>query len=139
MADGIGSSAWSVSITQRYEIELHFPECQSRGEGIIAQIHVKSTIGWHRRLGPPLAIAEESRLARANREVTFARRYLARAAMAQSAPPPFDPYRPPVIEGFTPTSHRGEAERFQSKFMRKFRQNPFVPLGEPGRIFPLVE
>ncbi|XP_015677015.1 HIG1 domain family member 2A, mitochondrial [Protobothrops mucrosquamatus] len=49
--------------------------------------------------------------------------------MAQSPPPPFDPYRAPVIEGFTPTSYRGETERFQSKFMRKFRQNPFVPLG----------
>ncbi|KAL7985872.1 HIG1 domain family member 2A, mitochondrial [Crotalus tigris] len=49
--------------------------------------------------------------------------------MAQSPPPPFDPYRPPVIEGFTPTSYRGEAEHFQSKFIRKFRQNPFVPLG----------
>ncbi|XP_058021555.1 HIG1 domain family member 2A, mitochondrial [Ahaetulla prasina] len=49
--------------------------------------------------------------------------------MAQSSPPPpFDPYRPPVIEGFTPTS-RGSAESFESKFMRKFRENPFVPLG----------
>lgn len=54
--------------------------------------------------------------------------------MAQSPPPPFDPYRPPVIEGFTPT-YRGSGERFQSKFVRKFRENPFVPLGEPGRIF----
>ncbi|XP_070793271.1 HIG1 domain family member 2A, mitochondrial [Pituophis catenifer annectens] len=48
--------------------------------------------------------------------------------MAQSPPPPFDPYRPPVIEGFTPT-FRGSAEPFQSKFVRKFRENPFVPLG----------
>uniref|UniRef100_A0A2D4KT33 HIG1 domain-containing protein n=1 Tax=Micrurus paraensis TaxID=1970185 RepID=A0A2D4KT33_9SAUR len=48
--------------------------------------------------------------------------------MAQSSPPPFDPYRPPVIEGFTPTS-LGSGERFQSKFVRKFRENPFVPIG----------
>uniref|UniRef100_A0A2D4HQB2 HIG1 domain-containing protein n=1 Tax=Micrurus lemniscatus lemniscatus TaxID=129467 RepID=A0A2D4HQB2_MICLE len=53
---------------------------------------------------------------------------MARSAMAQSPPPPFDPYRPPVIEGFTPTS-LGSGERFQSKFVRKFRENPFVPLG----------
>ncbi|XP_026540946.1 HIG1 domain family member 2A, mitochondrial [Notechis scutatus] len=48
--------------------------------------------------------------------------------MAGSPPPSFDPYRPPVIEGFTPTS-RGSGERFQSKFVRKFRENPFVPIG----------
>ncbi|XP_063148187.1 HIG1 domain family member 2A, mitochondrial [Candoia aspera] len=49
--------------------------------------------------------------------------------MAQSTPPPFDPHRPPVIEGFTPTSHRLDAEQFESKFVRKFRENPFVPIG----------
>ncbi|XP_070595076.1 HIG1 domain family member 2A, mitochondrial [Erythrolamprus reginae] len=48
--------------------------------------------------------------------------------MAQNPPPPFDPYRPPVIEGFTPISNTG-GEAFQSKFVRKFRENPFVPIG----------
>ncbi|XP_007442327.1 HIG1 domain family member 2A, mitochondrial [Python bivittatus] len=49
--------------------------------------------------------------------------------MAQGPPPPFDPHRPPVIEGFTPTSYRFNADHFESKFVRKFRENPFVPIG----------
>ncbi|XP_069828912.1 HIG1 domain family member 2A, mitochondrial [Dendropsophus ebraccatus] len=36
--------------------------------------------------------------------------------------------QPPVIEGFVPTPYR-EREQFTTKFMRKVRENPFVPLG----------
>ncbi|XP_040271630.1 HIG1 domain family member 2A, mitochondrial [Bufo bufo] len=36
--------------------------------------------------------------------------------------------QPPVIEGFVPT-HYMEKEQFTSKFSRKVRENPFVPLG----------
>ncbi|KAM3925784.1 HIG1 domain family member 2A, mitochondrial [Leptodactylus fuscus] len=36
--------------------------------------------------------------------------------------------QPPVIEGFVPSPHM-EREQFTSKFMRKVRENPFVPLG----------
>ncbi|XP_068133137.1 HIG1 domain family member 2A, mitochondrial [Hyperolius riggenbachi] len=35
---------------------------------------------------------------------------------------------PPVIEGFTPTAHL-QNEPSESKFMRKVKANPFVPLG----------
>ncbi|XP_020646794.1 HIG1 domain family member 2A, mitochondrial [Pogona vitticeps] len=48
--------------------------------------------------------------------------------MDQGSPPSFDPNKPPVIEGFTPTSmHR--TETFSEKFPRKFKENPFVPIG----------
>ncbi|XP_061473518.1 HIG1 domain family member 2A, mitochondrial [Rhineura floridana] len=47
--------------------------------------------------------------------------------MAQSSPPPFDPNRPPLIEGFTPTAvHR---EKTREKFLLKIRENPLVPIG----------
>ncbi|XP_072002370.1 HIG1 domain family member 2A, mitochondrial [Engystomops pustulosus] len=36
--------------------------------------------------------------------------------------------QPPVIEGFVPTARLGR-EEFSSKFMRKVRENPFVPIG----------
>ncbi|XP_044133292.1 HIG1 domain family member 2A, mitochondrial [Bufo gargarizans] len=36
--------------------------------------------------------------------------------------------QPPVIEGFVPTPYM-EKEQFTSKFSRKVRENPFVPLG----------
>ncbi|XP_028574252.1 HIG1 domain family member 2A, mitochondrial [Podarcis muralis] len=48
--------------------------------------------------------------------------------MAQSAPPPFDPNNPPLIEGFTPTAYHPE-EGFGDKFRRKTRENPLVPIG----------
>uniref|UniRef100_A0A8D0BHL8 HIG1 domain-containing protein n=1 Tax=Salvator merianae TaxID=96440 RepID=A0A8D0BHL8_SALMN len=49
--------------------------------------------------------------------------------MAQNTPPPFDPNRPPVIEGFTPTALQYHQETFGEKFLRKTRDNPFVPIG----------
>ncbi|XP_062977012.1 HIG1 domain family member 2A, mitochondrial [Elgaria multicarinata webbii] len=49
--------------------------------------------------------------------------------MAQSAPPPFDPNRPPLIEGFTPTVLQHHEETVGGKFLRKARENPLVPLG----------
>ncbi|XP_056430680.1 HIG1 domain family member 2A, mitochondrial [Hyla sarda] len=36
--------------------------------------------------------------------------------------------QPPVIEGFVPTPYIGK-EEFSTKFARKVRENPFVPLG----------
>ncbi|KAM4039837.1 HIG1 domain family member 2A, mitochondrial [Anomaloglossus baeobatrachus] len=36
--------------------------------------------------------------------------------------------QPPVIEGFVPTPFM-EKEQFSSKFSRKVKENPFVPLG----------
>lgn len=50
--------------------------------------------------------------------------------MAQSPPPPFDPSRPPLIEGFTPTAFQHTEEGFGNKFLRKTRENPLVPIGE---------
>uniref|UniRef100_A0A4W5JAZ6 Uncharacterized protein n=1 Tax=Hucho hucho TaxID=62062 RepID=A0A4W5JAZ6_9TELE len=43
--------------------------------------------------------------------------------------PMFDISQPPDIEGFTPLS-RPREETFQEKFMRKSKENPFVPIGE---------
>ncbi|KAL8212162.1 UNVERIFIED_CONTAM: HIG1 domain member 2A [Gekko kuhli] len=49
--------------------------------------------------------------------------------MAQSAPPPFDPSHPPVVEGFTPSAYQRHEETFKEKFLRKSRENPLVPIG----------
>ncbi|XP_015261146.1 PREDICTED: HIG1 domain family member 2A, mitochondrial [Gekko japonicus] len=49
--------------------------------------------------------------------------------MAQSAPPPFDPSHPPVVEGFTPSAYQSREETFKDKFLRKSRENPLVPIG----------
>ncbi|XP_077182479.1 HIG1 domain family member 2A, mitochondrial [Paroedura picta] len=49
--------------------------------------------------------------------------------MAKSAPPPFDPTHPPVIEGFKPSIFQQHEETFREKFLRKTRQNPLVPIG----------
>jgi len=46
-----------------------------------------------------------------------------------SIPVPFDLSQPPVIEGFNPSSLLIRDETFKEKFMRKFKSNPFVPLG----------
>jgi hypothetical protein len=43
--------------------------------------------------------------------------------------PMLDISKPPVIEGFTPLS-RPREETFQEKFMRKSKENPFVPIGQ---------
>ncbi|XP_044306878.1 HIG1 domain family member 2A, mitochondrial [Varanus komodoensis] len=49
--------------------------------------------------------------------------------MAQGPPPPFDPSRPPLIEGFKPTAFRFREESFKDRFVRKTRENPLVPIG----------
>lgn len=41
----------------------------------------------------------------------------------------FDLSEPPVIEGFTPLP-RPREESFKDKFIRKTKENPFVPIGE---------
>lgn len=42
---------------------------------------------------------------------------------------PFDPSKPPVIEGFSPLRVVKD-ETFKEKFLRKTKDNPFVPIGE---------
>ncbi|CAB1337595.1 unnamed protein product [Coregonus sp. 'balchen'] len=51
--------------------------------------------------------------------------------------PMFDISKPPVIEGFTPLS-RPREETFQEKFMRKSKENPFVPIGCLGTAGALM-
>lgn len=46
-----------------------------------------------------------------------------------SSPVAFDLSQPPVIEGFTPLP-RAREENFKEKFIRKTKENPFVPIGE---------
>ncbi|PWA23728.1 HIG1 domain family member 2A, mitochondrial [Gambusia affinis] len=41
---------------------------------------------------------------------------------------PFDPSQAPVIEGFTPIT-LSKNESFKEKFLRKTKENPFVPIG----------
>uniref|UniRef100_A0A8C6TN22 HIG1 hypoxia inducible domain family, member 2A n=1 Tax=Neogobius melanostomus TaxID=47308 RepID=A0A8C6TN22_9GOBI len=54
------------------------------------------------------------------------------------APPiPFDFSQPPIIEGFTPPP-RIKEEGFQEKFIRKTKENPFVPLGCLGTAGALL-
>lgn len=47
----------------------------------------------------------------------------------RSGPVPFDFSQPPVIEGFNPLP-KIKDETFKDKFIRKTKENPFVPLGE---------
>ncbi|KAI4893545.1 hypothetical protein NFI96_034347, partial [Prochilodus magdalenae] len=49
----------------------------------------------------------------------------------------FDPHRPPTIEGFTPLP-RAREESFQDKFIRKTKENPFVPIGCLGTAGALM-
>lgn len=42
---------------------------------------------------------------------------------------PFDISQPPNIEGFSPTPKLRD-ESFKDKFIRKTKENPFVPIGE---------
>ncbi|XP_003227966.1 HIG1 domain family member 2A, mitochondrial [Anolis carolinensis] len=49
--------------------------------------------------------------------------------MTQAPPPPFDPSRPPLIEGFQPGAFQRREEGFADKFLRKTRENPLVPVG----------
>lgn len=46
-----------------------------------------------------------------------------------TSPIVFDVSQPPVIEGFSPLS-RAKEENFKDKFIRKTKENPFVPIGE---------
>uniref|UniRef100_A0A8D0GHF1 HIG1 domain-containing protein n=1 Tax=Sphenodon punctatus TaxID=8508 RepID=A0A8D0GHF1_SPHPU len=48
--------------------------------------------------------------------------------MSQGVPPPFDPSRPPIIEGFVPYV-RAREEGVKEKFLRKTQENPIVPIG----------
>uniref|UniRef100_A0A8I5YJU0 HIG1 domain-containing protein n=1 Tax=Pongo abelii TaxID=9601 RepID=A0A8I5YJU0_PONAB len=41
---------------------------------------------------------------------------------------PFEPSKPPVIEGLSPTVY-WNPESFKEKFLRKTRKNPVVPIG----------
>uniref|UniRef100_A0A3Q3W5Y1 HIG1 domain-containing protein n=1 Tax=Mola mola TaxID=94237 RepID=A0A3Q3W5Y1_MOLML len=50
------------------------------------------------------------------------------AEMSASGPVPFDFSQPPMIEGFSPLP-RVKEETFKEKFIRKTKENPFVPIG----------
>ncbi|XP_076595022.1 HIG1 domain family member 2A, mitochondrial [Chaetodon auriga] len=50
---------------------------------------------------------------------------------------PFDFSQPPVIEGFTPLP-KVKDEPFKEKFIRKTKENPFVPLGCLGTAGALL-
>lgn len=50
---------------------------------------------------------------------------------------PFDPSKPPVIEGFSPTVY-SNPEGFKEKFIRKTRENPMVPIGCLGTAAALT-
>ncbi|KAM7000237.1 HIG1 domain family member 2A, mitochondrial [Tautogolabrus adspersus] len=54
-----------------------------------------------------------------------------------SGPVPFDFSQPPVIEGFNPLP-RLKDETFKEKFMRKTKENPFVPIGCLGTAGMLI-
>ncbi|XP_056118365.1 HIG1 domain family member 2A, mitochondrial [Rhinichthys klamathensis goyatoka] len=57
----------------------------------------------------------------------------------KTASPPvvFDLSQPPVIEGFTPLP-RAREENFKDKFIRKTKENPFVPIGCLGTAGALI-
>ncbi|KAK3520543.1 hypothetical protein QTP70_026155 [Hemibagrus guttatus] len=62
------------------------------------------------------------------------------AAAAKTAPPvagAFDLSSPPVIDGFTPLP-RPREEGFKDKFIRKTKENPFVPIGCLGTAGALL-
>ncbi|XP_077103698.1 HIG1 domain family member 2A, mitochondrial [Siphateles boraxobius] len=54
-----------------------------------------------------------------------------------SRPVVFDLSQPPVIEGFTPLP-RAREENFKDKFIRKTKENPFVPIGCLGTAGALI-
>ncbi|XP_034546367.1 HIG1 domain family member 2A, mitochondrial [Notolabrus celidotus] len=60
-----------------------------------------------------------------------------RAPETSSVPVPFDFSKPPVIEGFNPLP-RSKDETFKEKFMRKTKENPFVPIGCLGTAGALI-
>ncbi|XP_029296945.1 HIG1 domain family member 2A, mitochondrial [Cottoperca gobio] len=56
---------------------------------------------------------------------------------SQSAFVPFDFSEPPIIEGFNPLS-KIKDETLKEKFVRKTKENPFVPLGCLGTAAALI-
>ncbi|MEQ2273234.1 HIG1 domain member 2A [Xenotaenia resolanae] len=50
---------------------------------------------------------------------------------------PFDLSHPPDIEGFTPLT-KSKDESFKEKFLRKTKENPFVPIGCLGTAGALM-
>ncbi|XP_061783974.1 HIG1 domain family member 2A, mitochondrial [Nerophis lumbriciformis] len=59
----------------------------------------------------------------------------ARAPLGEQTPPspssgsaPLDPSQPPLIEGFSPLQRLND-ETVKEKFLRKAKENPFVPIG----------
>ncbi|XP_071772582.1 HIG1 domain family member 2A, mitochondrial [Centroberyx gerrardi] len=50
---------------------------------------------------------------------------------------PFDFSQPPIIEGFSPLPRLKE-ETFKEKFIRKTKENPFVPIGCLGTAGALL-
>ncbi|XP_036933272.1 HIG1 domain family member 2A, mitochondrial [Acanthopagrus latus] len=58
------------------------------------------------------------------------------APKASPEPVPFD-FQPPVIEGFDP-SPRVKDETSKEKFLRKTKENPFVPIGCLGTAGALI-
>lgn len=46
---------------------------------------------------------------------------------------PFDFDRPPIIDGFSPLP-RVKDETFKEKFIRKTKENPFVPIGQLHKL-----
>lgn len=46
---------------------------------------------------------------------------------------PFNVDRPPIIEGFSPLP-RAKDETFKEKFIRKTKENPFVPIGQLHKL-----
>lgn len=51
---------------------------------------------------------------------------------------PFDFGRPPIIEGFSPLP-RVKDETFKEKFIRKSKENPFVPIGQLHKLRKAVK
>ncbi|XP_041800042.1 HIG1 domain family member 2A, mitochondrial [Chelmon rostratus] len=60
-----------------------------------------------------------------------------KAKTSPTGPVPFDFSQPPIIEGFSPLP-RVKNESFQEKFMRKTKENPFVPIGCLGTAGALI-
>ncbi|XP_013861567.1 HIG1 domain family member 2A, mitochondrial [Austrofundulus limnaeus] len=58
-------------------------------------------------------------------------------SLSDSGAVPFDISQPPVIEGFRP-SERPKDEGFKEKFIRKSKENPFVPIGCLGTVGMLM-